>query len=493
MKRVAAFGLMIIALAYFTPRSVHAETPAPEVQNLSNRRYFEGTLAAIQKAKESIFLVMYHVPLDPSNRTSPVTRLIEALIGAKARGVRVQVILDQEIDTERAGKGTPMKNLRAYHALKENGISVSFDSLGKRTHAKLLVIDQEIVILGSTNWSREALDMNYEANLWVRSSETAAELLKDFGSIELLQPEKTAPSEERLRISRNFLLDKTQGPRFLDEHAERALRIYLILLSWQRHPDNLVLDYEETARLLGMKPMSREAYRRQIIKVLKKLGRDYKRIRFEPRHGKEALLTLLDPVPQADYFEVPRGLFSGGWIRTLSLRALYSLLVLQDQNSYPRTSPVIEVGLETLEKRYFVSRKTLGEGFRELARADLLEIYYGKTIDFSKKEFETASYVLLPFYDPAVREESLRKLERMYGREAFQQARGYAGAFFKEKDPEMIETLLNLRWTYSPEWLDLAMKKVILKKEVGNPARSLPYLIGILKQWKENGRPAFQA
>ena len=487
----------------FTFSAAHAEIQ--EVRNLSNRRYLDETLTAIQNAKQSIFVVMYHAPLDPANKTSPVTRLVDALIEAKTRGVAVRVILDQEIKSERSQKGAPMKNLRAYHYLKENGVPVSFDSLGKRTHAKLLVIDEEIVIVGSTNWSREALDQNYEANVWVRSPGTAREILEDFKTIELLQ-DKGSPglnlgySDEEFRISRNFLLDKNEGPRFLEEHAERALRVYLILISKitpenpggsKPTPTSLVIDYDETAKLLGISEMSREAYRRQIIKVLKKLDRDYHLIRFEPKHGKEGLVTLLDPTPQENYFEVPQALFSWGWLRSLSLRALYSQLILYDQGSYPRTKPAIEVGLETLEKRYFLSPQTLGEGFRELAHNDLLEIYYGKTIDFSKREFETAGYVLLPFYDPAVREQSLRGLETLYGREAFRQAEGYAQAFFKEKDPGVIETLTGLRWTYSPEWVDLAMKEVILKKSVGNPARSLPYLIGVLKAWKEKGRPGF--
>lgn len=556
------FFMSLVALIGFIPPVVRAETQ--EIRNLSNRRYLEPTLEAIQKAKQSIFLVMYHLPLDPSNKSSPVTRLMDALIQVKNRGVRVRVILDQEIKTERSTKGAPMKNLRAFHVLKENGISVSFDSLGKRTHAKLLVIDEETVILGSTNWSREALDQNYEANLLVRSPEMAKFLLEDFKTIELLQPERTVSSQGTLRISRSFLLDKNQGPRLLEEHAERALRVYLILISHltpslraphkaviaspsrlsageatpspiyasKTHgpyrpkigdgaiPDSeiassprqyemggtprnderntaLRIDYEETAKLLGMEHRSREAYRRQIIKVLKKLDRDYKLIRLEPRHGKEASVTLLNPkrgqapfeIPKEDYFEIPREFFAWGWLTALSLRAQYSLLILYDQASYPRTSPTIKVALETLEKRYFVSKWTLGLGFKELARQGLLEIYYGKATDFKKREFETTSYVLLPFYNPKLRDEELRKLETLYGKEAFQQAQVYAQAFFKEKDPAVIETLLGLRWTYSPEWLDLAMNKIILKKKVGNPARSLPYLIGILKAWKEKGRP----
>lgn len=219
--------LSLILLVTFTPLSVHGETQ--EIRNLSNRRYLEPTLEAIQKARQSIFFVMYHLPVDPSNKSSPITRLVDALIQAKTRGVEVRVILDQEIKSERSRKGAPMKNLRVYHYLKENGVLVSFDSLSKRTHVKLLVIDQETVILGSTNWSREAMDQNYEANLWVRSPETAGEILEDFKTIELLQGEETVNSQDLVRIARKFLLDKGRGPRLLDEHAERAFRLYLIL------------------------------------------------------------------------------------------------------------------------------------------------------------------------------------------------------------------------------------------------------------------------
>ncbi len=491
MKRVFLF----LTFLFLALPPVRAETQ--EIRDLSNRRYFDGTLTAIQNAKRSIFLVMYHAPLDPSNHDSPVTQLFEALIQAKSRGVNVRIILDQEIKTDRSAKGAPMKNLRAYHFLKENGVPVSFDSLGKRTHAKLLVMDEEIVILGSTNWSREALDQNYEANVMLRSPETARAMLEDFKTIELLKPEnKNAQTPKAvLRISRNFLLDKNKGPHLLDQHAERAFQLYLFLLSKssprEKEKESLQLDYEETAKVLGLDQMPREAYRRQMIKVLKKLDRDFRLIHFQPKYGGDAFITLTDPLPEKDYFEIPQEFFSWGWLRLLSLRAIYSLLVLYDQNSYPRTSPVIEVGLETLEKRYFASRKTLGDGFRELARRNLIEIQYGRAIDFQKKEFETASYVVLPFYDPPARDQELKKLEAMYGKDAFQQAAAYAAAFFKENDPETIQTIMGLRWTYSPEWLDLAMKEVILKKSVGNPARSLPYLIGILKAWKEKGRPAF--
>jgi tetratricopeptide (TPR) repeat protein len=310
------------------------------------------------------------------------------------------------------------------------------------------------------------------------------------------------------------------------------------LLTKQKEGASILVDYEEVAKRLDLwDRMSREAYRRQITKVLKQLDKKYHLLRFRPRHGKEAEVLLIDPErgnvsnerrlikprvaarsagtvrsarrgvgawpsrpdglhrgeplesPKEDYFEIPRDFFDSDWLPQLSLRAQYSLLILYDQWSYPRSQPTIEVGLEALEKRYHVSRKTLGLGFHELAREGLLEIYYGKTIDFEKKELETASYVLLPFYNRKAREEELRKLEALYGKEDFKKAEEYAKAFFKEKDPQMVQTLLGLMLSYSEAWVDLAMGEVILKKSVGNPARSLPYLIGILKDWREKGGP----
>jgi len=46
--------------------------------------------------------------------------------------------------------------------------------------SKVLIVDGETVLLGSTNWTAAAFQKNVEADLLVRSTETARELLQEL-------------------------------------------------------------------------------------------------------------------------------------------------------------------------------------------------------------------------------------------------------------------------------------------------------------------------
>ena len=54
-----------------------------------------------------------------------------------------------------------------------NGVEVIYDSLSKTTHAKLMVVDGQLSLLGSTNWTYYALTNNNETSVLVRSKEVA--------------------------------------------------------------------------------------------------------------------------------------------------------------------------------------------------------------------------------------------------------------------------------------------------------------------------------
>jgi len=68
-----------------------------EVEDISGAKYFPAVKKALSEAKESIFLVMFVVRLRPYDRDSCVYQLMEELIGAHNRGVKVTVILDQNV------------------------------------------------------------------------------------------------------------------------------------------------------------------------------------------------------------------------------------------------------------------------------------------------------------------------------------------------------------------------------------------------------------
>ncbi|MEM1971558.1 MAG: phospholipase D-like domain-containing protein, partial [Candidatus Anstonellales archaeon] len=137
--------------------------------------YYDSVLDALNKAKSKIRLIMKfwdRYSSDPNHTASNLTR---ALVGAKERGVDVQVIIDDTVPT----------SVRDY--LNNNGIPTKLDpSASQSTHAKSILIDNELYI-GSHNWSggetstheaciktinSKLLDdyLDYFSNLWESSS-----------------------------------------------------------------------------------------------------------------------------------------------------------------------------------------------------------------------------------------------------------------------------------------------------------------------------------
>jgi phosphatidylserine/phosphatidylglycerophosphate/cardiolipin synthase-like enzyme len=143
-----------------------------EIMALTDRDYFPQVSEAFAAASSSIHMLMYNVNYYTDYPDSNVNLLIDGLDAAAARGVDVRIIAD-EYTTDR-----PVLTL-----LKERGINIKYDSKDTTTHAKLIIIDSKIIIIGSTNWSHYALDKNHEANVVVNSPALAAQFEAYFEKI----------------------------------------------------------------------------------------------------------------------------------------------------------------------------------------------------------------------------------------------------------------------------------------------------------------------
>lgn len=173
MRRVILFLLFFFLL---WPGGLWA-AKVDELIFLPKGDYFQATHQALQKAKDSIHLVMYVVKKGPG-KGHPVNLLLQDLIKARKRGVRVRVILDESAK----GFADSSLNTNAYNTLLKNGVNVSYDSPKKVTHVKLLIVDDYITILGSHNWSLLAFQSNNESSVLIKSHKVARDFLRFFWS-----------------------------------------------------------------------------------------------------------------------------------------------------------------------------------------------------------------------------------------------------------------------------------------------------------------------
>ena len=133
--------------------------PIPEGPDTKN--YTRILLSLLKEAKESVHVVMYRASYYPTYKNSLSNDILDALIAAAGRGVAVKVLLDDCAFYPESAKA----NLEAARYLADHGIEVRFDDPSATTHAKLVIIDKQTVLLGSTNWNYYSLEKNVEADI----------------------------------------------------------------------------------------------------------------------------------------------------------------------------------------------------------------------------------------------------------------------------------------------------------------------------------------
>ena len=116
----------------------------------------EAIVNALRAAKQSVLLQAYSF-------TSPPIEA--ALVAAAKRGVKVQLILDRSNLSQKSS---------AVASSAAAGLPVHIDAKHEIAHNKIIIIDGEVVITGSFNFSHNAEENNAENLLVLRSKELAA-------------------------------------------------------------------------------------------------------------------------------------------------------------------------------------------------------------------------------------------------------------------------------------------------------------------------------
>jgi phosphatidylserine/phosphatidylglycerophosphate/cardiolipin synthase-like enzyme len=128
-------------------------------------------LELLPRARRSVHVVMYRVSVYPNYPGSLANELVDGLISAAGRGLDVRIL----IDDCRYYADSADANLASAITLYQHGVEVRFDAPEETTHAKLVVVDGESVVLGSTNWNYYSLEENVEASVGLlRIPEVAA-------------------------------------------------------------------------------------------------------------------------------------------------------------------------------------------------------------------------------------------------------------------------------------------------------------------------------
>lgn len=121
-------------------------------------------IAAIEQAQRDILVNAYNLTIGAG--------IVEALVRARARGVDVQLIADRR---------TPCERNTGIDALADAGTPIWIDRSVPIAHAKTMVIDGAVTLMGSYNWTRNAARNSEDLNL-VASHVIAAAYAAQWGT-----------------------------------------------------------------------------------------------------------------------------------------------------------------------------------------------------------------------------------------------------------------------------------------------------------------------
>lgn len=153
-----------------------------EVRPLLGKAYYPEVLDLIGNAQSSIYLVMYGIQLRDRDEKDLVHNLLRELIEADRRGARVMVILQTGPDDD-WGEYVTEINRETKRLLRSEGVRVYLDDERTTLHSKLLVVDEEITVLGSHNWTFAAFMRNNESSVKITSPAVARRYIRYFHSI----------------------------------------------------------------------------------------------------------------------------------------------------------------------------------------------------------------------------------------------------------------------------------------------------------------------
>ena len=139
---------------------------------VTDRQYFDTALARIESAQKSIHIASFEMKHYDSRPSSKMNRLVRQLVYAKERGVDVKVVTDEY-----------SRENNAHSMLAENGVPIRLDGRDQTLHAKLIIVDGKVVLLGSTNLSFFGLEKNREANVMIDDEAVAQSFERYFKDV----------------------------------------------------------------------------------------------------------------------------------------------------------------------------------------------------------------------------------------------------------------------------------------------------------------------
>ena len=137
-------------------------------ETIISREYPKKVIPLIKSAKKGIDIIVFDWGWYPDEIGEPIQIFNNCIFNANRKGVKVRALVQ--------------KNLIKI-ILSKLGIDAKILHSNKLLHIKLMIIDRQIAILGSHNYTKNAFNINHEVSIIIRDETSISNLQTYFNNL----------------------------------------------------------------------------------------------------------------------------------------------------------------------------------------------------------------------------------------------------------------------------------------------------------------------
>ncbi|OGS21780.1 MAG: hypothetical protein A2252_06540 [Elusimicrobia bacterium RIFOXYA2_FULL_39_19] len=190
-----------------------------KVTPVNNREYLPALLNLINTAKKEIYISQYLF-----NNDITTSKIKTALKNAYERKVTIKILFENSV----------YDNADSFRELSFFGIETKMDTKFKKTHQKLVIADNQ-VLFGSTNFSKSSIDNNNETNILLSGADIAGYFRDYFDKLWQNSNVTIKPETEELN-GITILHGKKYQEVILNEIQNARKEVFVIMYNMKHYP-----------------------------------------------------------------------------------------------------------------------------------------------------------------------------------------------------------------------------------------------------------------
>lgn len=138
------------------------------METIIGKEFPQKVIPRIDQAKKTIDVIVFDWRWYPQELGAPVQLFNQAIVRAVRRGVLTRIIAN---------------SADIINTLKEVGCQVKKLEFKNLVHCKLMIIDKEIFVIGSHNYTQSAFQMNLELSVILENPDQKTNILNFFDNL----------------------------------------------------------------------------------------------------------------------------------------------------------------------------------------------------------------------------------------------------------------------------------------------------------------------